>query len=371
MREQDKAFRVFFALLKAGLWEQSVRLLSFSPIDFDSVYRLADEQSVVGLIASGFEQVVDTKIDKPTVMPFIKRVFSFEHRNTAMNLFIEKLVGRMRDEAGIQAVLIKGQGVAQCYAKPQWRSAGDVDFFFDDLNYEKAKRYLSPLASHIDSEDSRRKHLGMTIDSWTVELHGRMHTEISRRINMGVDAVQQDIFEWGGVRIWKNGNEDVYLPNPDNDVIIIFTHIIQHFFVGGVGLRQICDWCRLLWTYQGKLDLLLLENRLNEMGLMTEWKAFAFFAVKTLGMPQNGMPFYENSHKLSRQSKRICQLIMNAGNFGHNKDQSYRNQYSKLIEKSITFWRRLGEFIRLSIIFPLDGPRYFLTYVTRRTKAAL
>ena len=62
---------------------------------------------------------------------------------------------------------------------------------------------------------------------------------------------------------------------------------------------------------------------------------------------------------------------MDAGNMGHNKDQSYRTKYPKLIEKSITFFRRLGEYMRLSLIFPLDGPRFFWTYVRRRTEAVL
>ena len=49
-------------------------------------------------------------------------------------------------EAGIYTVLVKGQGVGQCYERPLWRSCGDVDLFFDAENYEQAKAFLSPLA---------------------------------------------------------------------------------------------------------------------------------------------------------------------------------------------------------------------------------
>ena len=93
------------------------------------------------------------------------------------------------------------------------------------------------------------------------ELHGLMPTEISDRINAGVERVQRDIFENGGVRVWRNDGVDVLLSSPDNDVMIVFTHFLQHFFVGGVGLRQICDWCRLLWTYRDSIDRGLLEQR--------------------------------------------------------------------------------------------------------------
>lgn len=149
-----------------------------------------------------------------------------------------------------------------------------MDFFLDDENYERAKGFLSPLAVEVDPEEKRKKHLAMTIDPWVVGLHGLMPTEISERINAGVERVQSDLFAGGGVRVWKNGVADVYLPSPDNDVIIVFSHFLQHFFVGGVGLRQICDWCRLLWTYRESLDRELLARRLGEMGIVAEWQAF-------------------------------------------------------------------------------------------------
>lgn len=270
--------QTFFALLWAGLWEKNVQLLPYDEIDYAKLLKLAEEQSMMGIVAAGIEHVLDAIPQKSVVLQFIGYTMQLEQRNKAMNSFIGKLVKKMQG-AGIYTVLLKGQGVAQCYKRPFWRACGDIDLFFDAENYEKAKAFLPQLASSVDPEEKRKKHLAMTIDSWLVELHGLMPTEISRRINAGVEKVQGDIFENGGVRIWNNDGVEVSLPNPDNDAIIIFTHFLQHFFVGGVGLRQICDWCRLLWTYRETIDVALLESRLREMGISTEWKAFAAFAV--------------------------------------------------------------------------------------------
>ena len=287
-----------------------------------------------------------------------------------MNCFIGELMEKMRG-AGIYSGLVKGQDVGQCYERPLWRSSGDVDLFFDAENYERAKGFLTPLAVSVEPEEKRKMHLAMTIDQWLVELHGLMPTEISERINAGGERVQSDIFAGGWVRIWKNDGVDVLLPSPDNDVIIVFTHFLQHFFCGGVGLRQICDWCRLLWTYRSTLDLALLERRLMEMGIVSEWRAFGTFAVEWLGMPGEAMPLFEAGGSWSRRARRICRVVMDAGNFGHNKDYSYRSKYPKLVEKSITFFRRLGEYVRLFMIFPADAPRFFVTYVGRRARATL
>lgn len=379
IRRNDNTVKVFFALVRAGLWEgqeavQGYDAQAFDDLDWAEVMRLAEEQSVVGLVAAGIDSFrsldAGFNIPKPMALQFIGQTLQLEERNKAMNYFIGVIVEKMR-EAGIETVLVKGQGVARCYARPLWRSCGDVDLFFDAENYEKAKAFLPPLAVSVETEEKRKKHFAMTIDPWLVELHGLMPTEISDRINAGVERVQKDIFGNGGVRVWDNDGVPVHLPSPDNDVIIVFTHFLQHFFVGGVGLRQICDWCRLLWTYREEIDVSLSEQRLREMGIMSEWRAFGAFAVEWLGMPVEAMPFYSGSASYSRKARRICRVVIDAGNFGHNKDNSYRSKYPRLVEKTITFLRRFGEYIRLFVIFPADAPRFFVTYVRRRVKATL
>lgn len=367
MKIKDKNIQAFFSLIRAGLWEKEVRLVPSGGIDFAEVFRLAEEQSVVGLVAAGIEHIVDAKPQEKDLLQFVNVTESLMIQNQAMNYFIGIMVEKMR-EAGIFTVLVKGQGVGQCYERPLWRSCGDVDLFFDAENYEKAKGFLTPLASEVEPEDKRKKHLAMTIDPWLVELHGLMPTEISERINAGVKQVQNDIFAGGGVRVWKNDGADVPLPSPDNDVIIVFTHFLQHFFVGGVGLRQICDWCRLLWTYRESIDRDLLLRRLQEMGIVSEWKAFGAFAVEYLGLPAEALPLLATGGLWSRKAKRICRVVLDAGNFGHNKDNSYRSRYPLLVEKSITFSRRIVEYVQLFSIFPADAPRFFVTYVGRRVK---
>lgn len=107
------------------------------------------------------------------------------------------------------------------------------------------------------------------------------------------------------------------------------------------------------------------------MGIVSEWQAFGTFAVEWLGMLVVAMPLYSPEASWRRWAKRICRVVLDAGNFGHNKDNSYRSKYQKLVEKSITFFRRLCEYARLFAIFPADAPRFFVTYVGRRTKAAM
>lgn len=92
-----------------------------------------------------------------------------------MNDIIAETVRKMQ-VAGDYAVLLKGQGVVQCYERPMWRACGDVDFLLSEENYEKAKTFFAPIATIIGNENEFKKDLDMTVGSWGVELHGTMNT---------------------------------------------------------------------------------------------------------------------------------------------------------------------------------------------------
>ena len=361
--------QAFFELLRAGLWGSEAHLLPFEGRDFQEVYRLAKEQSVIGVVAAGLEMVVDKKPAKQEVVKFIASTLKTEEKNAAMNRFIGKIIGKMR-HAGIHTLLVKGQGIAQCYLRPQWRACGDVDLFLDADNYAKAKAFLAPLVSHVEPESVESMQYEAHIGPWSVELHGTLRCGLSARMDKVIDDVQKDTMAGGNVRIWKNGDTDVYLPGVDNDVVFIFTHFLKHFYKGGLGLRQICDWCRLLWTYRSEINLDLLRDRLGQMRLESEWKAFAAYAVDYLGMPAEAMPFYNASGCWSRKAGRIHRFILKVGNFGHNRDLSYYEKYPYLVRKAISMGQRLGDLCRHALIFPLDSLRFLPGIMFNGIKAA-
>ena len=371
--------KVFLELLMAGLWEQEVCLSQYDDINFEELLRIAEEQTVVGLVAAGLDHVVDKTLPQKMLLQFVGEALQLEQQNKTMNAFISRLIEKMR-AVGIYTLLVKGQGIAQCYERPLWRASGDVDLYLSESNYKAAKEYLTPLATHVDGEDRNRLHQGMTIletfgtsdkgrsESWVVELHGKMHSDFSKEMNKVLDEVHQDLFCGGNVRSWNVNGVPVFLPSADNDVILIFTHILEHFFIEGVGLRQICDWCRLLWTYKDSMNYGLLESRIQRMGLMTEWKAFYNLASRYLGMPDLDSELTIHDSRFDKKADRIMELVLESGNFGHNKDLSYRTRYSGITYKIVAAWRRLKDFAALIPVFPLDAPKFYVTYVMGKVK---
>lgn len=347
----DVEIKTFLELVRAGLWEKEARLSVFDGVNYAQVYRLAQEQSVLGPVAAGLEHVQDVKIPKDMALSFAGVTLQLEHRNTAMNTFVAGLIEQLR-AADIYALLVKGQGIAQCYERPLWRASGDIDLLLNAENYIKAVDYLSGIAQKTEGEDTYKKHRSFVIDSWEVECHGTLRSVLWRRLDKGLDAVQADTFANGSVRVWRNGATDVYIPAADSDVVFVFCHILQHFYKSGVGLRQICDWCRLLWTFRDSLDRELLLQRLRSMGALGEWRAFAALAVDYLGMPAEAMPLYSDSRRWRRKAVRILRLVFRTGNMGHNQDWSYVKRSPYLVRKVISFGRHCGAALRHLVIFP-------------------
>lgn len=336
----ESSINAFFALVRVGLWENAGADLDLNEnVDWEKIYQLAGEQAVVGLVTAGIERFKSLRLhlnlDQELLLQMIGEVQIIEQTNKAMNQFIEKLVGQMH-ELEIYALLVKGQGIAQCYERPLWRTSGDIDFFLSNENYEKAKRFLLPLSSGNKPERLYSKEIGMNIDPWYVEVHGTLRTGLSTRIDNAIDSVQKDVFCGGNVRSWENGKTQVFLPAPDNDVFFVFTHFIKHFYKeGGVSIRQLCDWCRLLWMYRDSLNHGLLETRIRKAGLMSEWKAFAALAVKYLGMPVKAMPSYSSDKKWKKKAKKIVAFILKGGE-----------------------WRKVKDTIAVGKIFPMSTLRF-------------
>lgn len=360
---------ILLELIEAGLWEKTTRFSGSEEICLNEVYALAHEQSVVGLVIAGLEKAHNLSPHQKLALAMAGEILQLEQRNKTMNAFIASLIEKMR-EADIYTILVKGQGIAQCYEKPLWRACGDVDFFLSEDNYVKAKAFLLPMATSVEEEFVREKHLGMTIDGWVVELHGHLYSGLSPRVERELDRLQEDTFYGGQVRSWMNEKTQVFLLAAGNDVFYVFTHILQHFYKGGIGLRQICDWCRLLYIFKGSINHAFLEQRIRRAGLMTEWKAFGALAIDYLGMPVDAMPFYSDSIKWKKKAKQIMAFVMMSGNFGHSRDSSYM-KYPYLIRKCFSMVRRIGDSFRHARIFPIDSLRFSFSIMWNGVTSAI
>ena len=185
----------------------------FVGVEWEKIYQLAKEQSVLGLVLAGLEQYknhnVNLDVNQKLLLQWIGEVQLIEQRNKEMNAFINQLIGDLR-KANIYTLLVKGQGVAQCYERPIWRASGDIDFYMNDDDFQKAKLFFRPLEDKFDPDDDYTRHINMHYGEWVVEIHANQKCSLSPRINRMMSEVHYDLFYNGNVRSWLNGRTQVF-----------------------------------------------------------------------------------------------------------------------------------------------------------------
>ena len=325
--------------------------------DLLKAIRIARTQAVLGLVSNevlGNEKLSNLlrEEDKAKLKYFVMNNMSVSQmlNNTLVSIVLE-----LRKH-GIEPVLLKGQGIAKYYPIPALRQCGDIDIYVGQENFAKACEVIGAMSSPEDHQGDipSLKHFHTRIGSAFIEIHrytdvyfqrwrDRFYQKVSDH-GMNSDLVPLD---FGGVSVMS--------PSVDFNVFFIFNHFWHHFIADGVGLRQLCDWTRLLHECYGKIDLEYLSNVLHGMGLMKEWKVFACIAVDTLGLQAEEMPFYDVRYK--KLAYKVLDLIMIEGNFGKENLRGHNRPKGYLTGKLYSFSKRFKRNLRVLRLFPMEGLR--------------
>ena len=359
MLYRRNSLEAFFALVRAGLWGKEDLPSLYGNFNYSEICCLAEEQSVVGLVAAGIEHVDSLKVPQEIALHLAGQALQLEQRNLLMNSFLLEHIKNLRDN-GIDPILMKGQGVAQCYERPLWRSSGDIDFLLNPEGFERAKRLLKTCFAPISEGRDFDKHIGFWINEWEVELHGSLSCGLSKKMDHALKELLSGIVEKRIIREWNNNGTVIYLPKEDYDVFVLFTHIIKHYYKGGVGLRQICDLSRLLWCYKDSIKEGFVKEWLVKMGLMTEWRVLSAYMTYYLGLPKDVVPLYDDNNRWKRKAELVNDYIIKVGNFGHNR-QIYNGKHS-IVKFIFNKTRRVNDFLSHARVFPLDSIG-FLSYI--------
>ena len=343
--------QVFFSLLRNALWGTPVEV----PEGFTrwgDVFSLALEQAVFGLVAKSaidHEDIIGC-IPAPAEKKMKDFLISTMALHIKMNDALTAAVSAFR-KAGVEPVLLKGQGLARNYPSPEYRQSGDVDLYVGAENYEKAYDALVPIVKEIDDRSKiwNWMHFDSKIGSVVLEVHYRadyMHSHKRDRLYREYMAkgLSEDLCP---VRF---GDMDVMTPNDDFNAFYVFYHLWRHFTGSGVGLRQFCDWACFLHSRAGRLDLQYLKNVLDTLDLMKPWQVLGCFLVKELGLPESDFPFYDSRYV--GKTAKVREYVLTDGNFGVHTGYSRARSNNYLREKWISFKCHISRVFRMFVIFP-------------------
>ncbi|MBR4687284.1 MAG: nucleotidyltransferase family protein [Bacteroidales bacterium] len=349
--------RQFFALLRSGLWNEVPERAPFDGgVDWEALYRLSFAQTVGPLVTDGVNRLPKEYLpaEPEHLDPFLGDMMATAQRNRVLDSFIPKVFHALR---GIPVVLVKGQSLAQDYPDPERRQPGDIDLLLPPSSYAAAKEILLPKATHVSKEDVQTLHQGMHFYSVEVELHGSISTLMSRKLDRQLAALLKEQFDGRSLPTVTIGGAEIPVPEANFNAVYIFVHFLQHYWSGGVGLRQFVDWTTFVSVHKRDIHPVILEQRLEELGLLNLWKVFTGFAQEYLGCPAEKLPLA--TRPKPRKNARIWRYVRRCGNFGKNQDRK-RKKESYLVRKIHSLWRLvIADRLRHFPVFPKESIRFF------------
>ena len=351
--------RQFFTLLRSGLGRGAPDPALFpAETDWEALYKLASEQTVVCLVTDGIHSLPPECLParEERLDPFLGDLMYTEARNGQLNRALPKLMAILD---GLHAVVVKGQPVGQDYPDPLRRQPGDIDLLLPPEDYTRAKDILLPKASRTEEEVPEILHQGMFFGSIEVELHGTLSTLMSPSLDAKLKSLQEDMFRRGTARTVVEGHP-IPVPDLTFSAVYVFVHFVNHYWAGGIGLRQIIDWAMLLERHHPEIDMAQLRADIEFLGMTRVWHAFLAFIGTYLGTPPEVLASVSwKPVRSGRRQERIWRMVRRLGNFGKNEERP-RGEESYLVRKIHSFWRLvICDRLRHFTAFPCESLRFF------------
>ena len=342
---------VFFSLLRNALWGTPVEIpQGFA--DWTKVARTAKIQSALGL--AGDVMLSDSGIASAISSDLKTKIKTFMMANIMthgkLNNVLVKVVSEL-DAAGIPSVLLKGQGLAQYYPKPELRQCGDIDLYVGLQRYADSYDILRPLATEI--EDRKALEVGKHYDFFVGKVAVEIHRYSDRYPTSKLDRIYQEVSLEG---LGKNlvpiqfGGVEVMTPSDEYNAFYIFSHLFHHFLINGLGVRQLCDWMLFLRSRSSHIDMRSLNTTLQRLDMLKPWQAFGCVLVKYFGMPAEAFPFYDPSQE--SKADKIVKRLLDEGNFGKERDVYKKRGKIYLINKTWAMLAHIGRSLGLLFLFP-------------------
>lgn len=343
--------KVFFSLLRNAFWGSEIDIPE-GFADWGDVARTAKIQSALGV--AGDVMLSDSRIASAMSQELRTKVKTFIMANMMthgkLNGVLVNVVSHL-SAAGIRSVLLKGQGLAQYYPKPELRQCGDIDLYVGLERYADSYGVVKPLATQID--DRKALEVGKHYDFFVGKVAVEMHRYSDRYPTPKLDRIYQEVS-------LKGLNEDlvplmfsgqtVYTPSDEYNAFYIFSHLFHHFLINGLGSRQLCDWMLFLRARSSHIDMSSLETILRRLDMLKPWQAFGCVLVKYFGMPAESFPFYDSAQE--HKADNIVRRLLDEGNFGKERDVYKKRGRNYLLNKTWAMLAHIGRSIGLLFLFP-------------------
>ena len=308
-------YRLFYELLQMSVGQRDSLSRPPSPDEWQQLFEMAQKQSVAALTFQAVHQLglQGQKPHEDLIFEWLSESEYVKKRNDAVNRRCIKLSQRLA-EAGFRSCILKGQGNALMYPDPYSRAPGDIDIWVEG----ERKAINDYVRSIIPDAREQQHHIDFPVFKHIpVEVHYTPGVLPMPKYNRRFQQFFRECMD-------REMTHQVSLPGQEGmvsvstvpfNIVFLLAHLLIHFLISGIGLRQFIDYFYVLKAADGHDDW---QETFRHLGLLR-------FARGVMWVEQQVF-LLDDRYLLVEPDERLGRIILQeieaGGDFGHY-DQRY------------------------------------------------
>lgn len=342
MMNYEKSYIQFLDFFRYTLNPDGQSIPNIKELDWDGLYRFANEQAIAGFLFEGVKSLSEQGIKPPfeLLMQWIALSEQIAGQNRLINNKCLEIVKQFK-EAGFQSVVLKGQGNALMYPNPLSRCPGDIDIWVNG----KIKDVISLLDSKCDLTNEVIGYHHTTFPIYNdveVEVHWRPSWRSSPIYNIRLQHWFKEQVKYQFDNIEPESG--IHVPTWDFNVVYQLQHMYRHLLEEGLGLRQVMDYYYLLFSAkdEGTCKKENVRKTLRHLGLLEFAGAMMYVLLKVF--------LLEDKYMIASVDEKrgwfLLNEIMQSGNFGQSDERNASLYQKKGISRSLARMMRQLRFLK-------------------------
>lgn len=301
-----KAHELFFELLRISTGAQQSLCKIYTDKDWEGAFRIANEQTIVGVLLSALEKIKEEGDDslpsKPLLLQWIGmgQMVEVETKklaeagNTVVDYFHKN---------GFACQILKGSSVGRYYPQPYRRSSGDIDIWLDG-----GRKKIYDFARAFDKEG---RLYGVNYH----HIHFHLLEDVHVEVHVWPSYLSSPLRNRRLQQFCKihEPRKDKDMPSLAFDRVFIMLHAYQHMCGHGVGLRQVMDYYYVLkqgFTDDDREDAVYW---IKKLGMARFACGLMWVLRENFGLEKNYLLMEPNE----KEGRFILREIILTGNMGH------------------------------------------------------
>lgn len=348
MYDNNKNKELFYELLQIALGQKEA--LSRTPLEKEwaDLFEMSLKQAIAGVIILALDKINEqgTKPPMGVLYEWIGTSEQIKSQNQIVNKRCVEITKYFID-VGFRTCILKGQGNALMYPEPLSRNSGDIDLWVEGsretIHDFVVKRFPDALdgSMHIEFPFFR---------DTPVEVHYKPRYSSVPRYNKRLQAWFNRNAEaqfTNKVKLTETDTDYVCIPTATFNAVQQMSHIMGHFFVEGIGLRQFVDYFYVLKKLHNERYNEDYKKLFKDFGMLKFAQGVMWVEQEILGLGIEYLLVCPDE----RLGKVILKEIEEGGNFGYHDQRYVGRDKNRLIRGAVDSYRLL----KLACYFPEEA----------------